>query len=117
MGSAAGAAVGNKLFGGGQNTNVPVGLASATGGRADGGVIHPEGHATSQGPGTIVGPGTDISDSIDAVNVDTGQAIKLSNNEYIIPADVVRMKGREFFDRMVQKYHTPAAKQAIQRAA
>ena len=29
----------------------------------------------------------------------------LSENEYVIPADVVRAKGVEFFDRLLQKYH------------
>jgi hypothetical protein len=37
--------------------------------------------------------------------------VKLSNGEYIIPADVVATKGKEFFDNIVRKYHTPAAMQ------
>jgi hypothetical protein len=64
---------------------------------ADGGMLH--------------GPGSGTSDSIHAQNHDTGQPVKLSNGEYIIPADVVRTKGREFFDNIVRKYHTPAALQ------
>lgn len=48
------------------------------------------------------GDGTGIDDKVD---------IKASTGEYIIPADVVRIKGEEFFDRIVEKYHTPAAEQ------
>lgn len=58
--------------------------------------------------GVVRGPGTGISDSIPARNVDTGEEIRLSNNEYIIPADVVKRKGIEFFDKLVAKHHTPA---------
>lgn len=49
--------------------------------------------------GTVRGPGTDISDSIPAM---------LSKGEYVIPADVVRRKGVEFFDKLLEKHHTPA---------
>jgi len=61
--------------------------------------------------GMLHGPGTGTSDSIQAHNTDSGQAVKLSNGEYIIPADVVATKGKEFFDNIVRKYHTPAAMQ------
>jgi hypothetical protein len=64
---------------------------------ADGGMLH--------------GPGSGTSDSIHAQNTSTGQPVKLSNHEYIIPADVVATKGKEFFDNLVRKYHTPAALQ------
>jgi len=60
--------------------------------------------------GKISGPGTGTSDSVQALNTSDGTPIKLSNGEYIIPADVVREKGKEFFDNMVQKYHTPVRK-------
>lgn len=66
--------------------------------------------------GKIQGPGTGISDDIQAVNEDTGEAIRVSNGEYIIPADVVKAKGTEFFDRLVAKHHTPAAVQRKQGA-
>jgi hypothetical protein len=62
--------------------------------------------------GQLHGPGTGTSDSIPAHNQSTGQPVKLSNGEYIIPADVVATKGKEFFDSIVRKYHTPAAMQA-----
>lgn len=61
--------------------------------------------------GMLHGPGTGTSDSIHAHNTSTGQPVKLSNGEYIIPADVVATKGKEFFDNIVRKYHTPAAMQ------
>ena len=35
----------------------------------------------------------------------------LSVGEYIIPADVVATKGREFFDKLVSRYHMPASQQ------
>ncbi len=49
--------------------------------------------------GEIDGPGTGTSDSI---------PIRASDGEYIIPADVVRRKGTEFFDKLVDKHHAPA---------
>lgn len=55
--------------------------------------------------GQIKGPGTGTSDSVPAVNKDTGGNIMLSNGEYIVPADVVRAKGVEFFDKLKQKHH------------
>jgi len=65
--------------------------------------------------GELHGPGNGTSDSIHAQNTSTGQPVKLSNGEYIIPADVVATKGKEFFDNIVRKYHTPAALQHGQR--
>lgn len=55
-----------------------------------------------KGPGHVRGPGTGISDSIPA---------RLSDGEYVIPADVVKRKGVEFFDKLLDKYHMPAAEQ------
>jgi hypothetical protein len=57
--------------------------------------------------GKISGPGTGTSDQVTAVNKDTGQPIRLSNGEYIISKDVVEAKGKEFFDKLQAKYHTP----------
>ncbi|MDH4172135.1 MAG: hypothetical protein OEW90_01755 [Betaproteobacteria bacterium] len=57
--------------------------------------------------GRIDGPGTGTSDSVPAV-VDGRKRVQLSSGEYVIPADVVRKKGQEFFDKMLQKYHRPA---------
>jgi len=57
----------------------------------------------------VRGPGGPVDDKIPAM---------LSNGEYVVPADVVRAKGLEFFEKLKDKYHTPAAiqrRQAIQR--
>lgn len=56
--------------------------------------------------GLVAGPGTGISDSIPA---------KLSDGEYVIPADVVKAKGVQFFDKLLEKHHTPAAVQAARK--
>ncbi|MEY2654269.1 MAG: Erwinia phage PEp14 [Pseudomonadota bacterium] len=61
--------------------------------------------------GKIVGPGTGVSDSIQGVNTSDGSPIRVSNGEYIIPSDVVKAKGTEFFDKLVERHHTPAAMQ------
>lgn len=57
--------------------------------------------------GKVEGPGTGTSDSVPAVNKDTGQRINLSNGEFVISADVVKKKGVEFFEKLQEKYHTP----------
>lgn len=46
--------------------------------------------------GLIEGAGTDTSDSIPA---------KLSHGEYVVPADVVRQLGSNFFDKLVAKHN------------
>jgi hypothetical protein len=56
--------------------------------------------------GLIKGPGTGTSDSIPAVGP-SGQAIQVSNDEYIVPADVVKRFGVDAFDKMVSLFHTP----------
>ncbi len=70
-------------------------------------------------PGHIAagpGDGSGIDDQVPAtiVNPQTGAMVgkaQVSTDEYIIPADVLRAKGVEFFDRLLEKYHTPAAQQ------
>lgn len=47
----------------------------------------------------------------DGTGIDDQVPIMASKDEYIIPADVVRAKGVEFFDRLVEKYHVPAEEQ------
>lgn len=54
---------------------------------------------------TGTGDGSGIDDAVPA---------QLSDGEYVIPADVVRIKGEEFFDKLLEKYHTPAAEQEQQ---
>lgn len=83
------------------------GAAQAVTGRAfaDGGKVH-------QGGGKVRGPG-------DGSGIDDQVPALLSDGEYVIPADVVRAKGVEFFDKLKRKYHTPASVQrrrAIERA-
>lgn len=68
-------------------------------GLADGGEVY-EGEAEVVETG--MGDGSGIDDSVPAM---------LSDGEYVIPADVVRAKGEEFFDKLIEKYHTPAAQQ------
>lgn len=50
--------------------------------------------------GHVKGPGTGTSDSIDA---------KLSDGEYVIPADVVRFLGTKHLDRLIASAHKPVA--------
>lgn len=53
--------------------------------------------AQMQGGGNVQGPGTGTSDSIPA---------RLSDGEFVIPADVVRAKGTEFFQKLLDQYHS-----------
>lgn len=90
-----------------------VGMAAmlADGGKARQAIPTTPGHIAA-GPGD----GSGIDDQVPAtiVNPHGGQQVaeaRLSTDEYVIPADVVRAKGVEFFDKLLQKYHTPAAQQ------
>ena len=65
----------------------------AMGGMVDDKVVRP-GDMAAMG-GKVQGPGTGTSDSV---------PIRVSTGEYVIPANVVRMKGKEFFDSMLEKY-------------
>lgn len=56
-------------------------------------------------------PGEIDFGSGDGSGIDDKVPIMASTGEYIIPADVVRIKGEEFFDKLVARYHTPAAEQ------
>lgn len=58
------------------------------------------------GPGLTQGPG-------DGSGIDDKIPAQVSQGEYIIPADVVRAKGVEFFDKLLERYHTPAAQQRM----
>lgn len=66
--------------------------------------------------GKITGPGTGTSDSVQAMNRDTGQPILLSNGEYILPADTVRKVGKEALDDLVDKTHKTVRNSAIRRS-
>jgi hypothetical protein len=50
----------------------------------------------------------------DGTGIDDQVHAKVSVGEYIIPADVVHAKGKEFFDMLLKKYHTPAQQQRQQ---
>jgi hypothetical protein len=54
--------------------------------------------------GYLQGPGTGRSDSIGTVNETTGEPVTVANGEYVIPAHIVRAKGREFFDNLLRRY-------------
>ena len=69
--------------------------------KADGGYIDGRGLRMANG-GKVNGPGGPVDDKVPAM---------LSHGEYVIPADVVQAKGVEFFDKLKEKYHTPAAMQ------
>jgi len=84
------------------------------------------------GPAMAINPngGTDIEGEFSEVgDVDTGMGdgsgrddnvpALLSDGEYVIPADVVRAKGEEFFDRLLEQYHEGPAPASLkqQRAA
>jgi hypothetical protein len=67
-------------------------------GMADGGDVDPTDGMIATGTG-------------DGSGIDDNVPIMASDGEYVIPADVVSVKGTEFFDRLVEKYHTPAKDQ------
>lgn len=69
--------------------------------RADGGYIDARAIRMANG-GEVHGPGGPVDDKVPAM---------LSHGEYVVPADVVQAKGLEFFDKLKEKYHTPAALQ------
>jgi hypothetical protein len=50
----------------------------------------------------------------DGSGIDDQVHAKVSVGEYIIPADVVHAKGKEFFDMLLKKYHMPAQQQRQQ---
>jgi hypothetical protein len=84
-------------------------------GKADGGSV--DGGKNEDGSGgKLTGPGTGTSDSIQAINMDTGEPIRLSNGEYILPADTVRKVGKKALDELVDETHKPVRKSAIRRA-
>lgn len=78
------------------------GIAGMAMGMADGGEVQALPEMDDGFVDTGMGDGSGIDDTVPAA---------LSDGEYVIPADVVRIKGEEFFDRLLEKYHTPAAQQ------
>lgn len=82
---------------------------------ADGGKVRGGKNRDKKG-GKIDGPGTGTSDSVKALNRDSGQPILLSNGEYILPADTVRKVGEGALDRLVEETHTPVRNSALRRS-
>ena len=79
--------------GGGQVNPMNGGMEEEMLNMADGGYVKPGDHASKGGK--VVGPGTGTSDSV---------PVRVSAGEYVIPAHIVQMKGKEFFDSMLDKY-------------
>lgn len=107
VGSAIGGAVGGALFGGGNRDSAgsAAGYSMVPDGR--GGMVP----ALARG-GHIRGPGTGTSDDVEAVNEDTGQPIRLSNGEYVLPKKTVKAIGLKKLDRVVEETngHPPVHK-------
>src|SRR5210317_30629 len=78
------------------------GMFMADGGEVENPVGGPGAPYTADGPVDGPGDGSGVDDRVPAM---------LSQDEYVIPADVVRAKGEEFFDKLLEKYHTPASQQ------
>jgi hypothetical protein len=57
--------------------------------------------------GKVKGPGTGTSDSVPAVNKDSGQRIQLSNGEYVLSADTVKALSTKYLDNLQAKHHKP----------
>lgn len=55
--------------------------------------------------------GTPLDHMMDPEGTNDTVDAKLSVNEYVIPADVVDTLGQDFFDHLLEKYHTPVAMQ------
>ena len=68
-------------------------------------------YADGRGPHMFDETGPVDEGPTDGSGIDDQVHAKLSVGEYVIPADVVQKKGVEFFDKIVEKYHTPAAQQ------
>lgn len=111
MSKGGGSAFGN-LFTGGGTGGGSIGDMYSNGGWGTGNSFGNEDQGVNFADGgKITGPGTGVSDSIPAVNTSTGGPVHVSNGEFIVPADVVRAKGEEFFNKLIEKHHRPAALQ------
>lgn len=82
------------------HVNAPIGrgVRAMTSYYADGGAIPVSGRQVHGGDGQV--------DSIPAV-IDGKRHAALNHGEFVIPTDVVQKKGVEFFEKLIQKYHTP----------
>lgn len=94
----------------GESSNVQPGDWYAQGGMVRPGPAIPTGRPMA-GPvpvagRQIAGPGSGTSDSVPAV-VDGQRPAALSNGEFVIPAEVVRRKGTEFFEKLIASVQQP----------
>ena len=99
--------------GGGGGYNPGAGGGYAQGGMVRPGPAIPTGRAPAGAPPPVpvagrqvAGPGTGTSDSVPAV-VDGRAPAALSNGEFVIPAEVVRRKGTEFFEKLIASVQQP----------
>jgi hypothetical protein len=83
------------------------------GGFADGGRPRQQRHSggTEDMEGMLETLAGTESDAEDSKEIADDIPIRVSEGEYVVPADVVRKKGTAFFDKLVEQYHTPAAMQ------
>jgi len=110
--SAAGGIAGMFMADGGEVEGLPSGAVAAQGRVGDPRYAMPQQGMPEQGSserGYVeergMGDGSGIDDRVPA---------QLSEGEFVIPADVVKAKGEEFFEKLIEKYHTPAAQQRAQ---
>lgn len=73
---------------------------------ADGGEVNDMGV-----PGRPYTADGDVNGPSDGSGIDDRVPAMLSDGEFVIPADVVRKKGEEFFEKLIAQYHTPASQQ------
>ena len=83
----------------------PGSAAGPTAGFADGGAIPASGRQVLDETGTPDMAGTD---GIPAV-IDGERPASLTSGEFVIPAEVVKAKGTEFFEKLIAQYKTEAA--------
>ncbi len=80
------------------------------GGQPSASIQPPAGMGPDSG-GMLQGPGTGTSDSIPAKNLANGGQVNVSTGEFVVPADVVAAKGRDFFDGLIRRYHGSVPRQ------
>lgn len=102
--SAAGGIAGMFMADGGEVEGVPTGAIAAQGRQGDPRYGVPQQGQEFTDDGQVQGPG-------DGSGIDDRVPAQLSEGEFVIPADVVRKKGEEFFEKLIEQYHTPAAQQ------
>lgn len=108
---------GNQMQGWNAQQQQTAGMLQGIGGiagmfMADGGEVEPSTGMVPGAPTPYMGEGEEIDTGMgDGSGIDDNVPAMLSDGEYVIPADVVRKKGEEFFDKLLEKYHTPASQQ------